>query len=208
MVSKVDPVDGAVSVAGPVTVEPARVKGSRFLAHLAPAADEAAIAAVLAVVRERYPDASHHCTGWRLADGRERADDDGEPRDTAGAPILRHLGGAGLVDAVCVVVRWFGGTKLGRGGLVRAYGDAAAAAIAAAELVVHVATTTLVVEHAYDDTAAVESTLHAHVAEAVDVDYAATVTRTVRVPTAGAPALVRDLAEATAGRVDPGRPRR
>lgn len=84
----------------------------------------------LETLRKRYPDATHHCFAWRI--GRppvERAADAGEPAGTAGAPMLQILRGAELTDVVAVVVRWFGGTKLGKG-LVRAYGGAVREALA------------------------------------------------------------------------------
>lgn len=108
-----------------------RERGSRFLALLTPVADEAAARAILVEVSAQHEDATHRCWAWRLGSPpRERAHDAGEPRGTAGAPILRALQAAGLSDALLVVVRWFGGTKLGKGGLVRAYGAAARAAVA------------------------------------------------------------------------------
>jgi uncharacterized YigZ family protein len=110
-----------------------REKGSRFLAVVAPAADEAAAQEVLAALAAEHPDATHHCFAWRLGpEPRERAGDAGEPAGTAGVPILQVLRGRGLSDVVAVVVRWYGGTKLGKGGLARAY--AAAARLAADEL--------------------------------------------------------------------------
>jgi len=85
----------------------------------------------LGQLRKRYPDATHHCFAWRIGwPAAERAADAGEPAGTAGQPILRVLAGAGLSDVVAVVVRWFGGTKLGKGGLARAYTAAAQAALA------------------------------------------------------------------------------
>ena len=110
-----------------------RERGSRFLAVVAPAADEAAAEAVLAALAAEHPDATHHCFAWRLGPvPRERASDAGEPAGTAGMPILQVLRGRELSDVVAVVVRWFGGTKLGKGGLARAY--AAAAHLAVEEL--------------------------------------------------------------------------
>jgi putative IMPACT (imprinted ancient) family translation regulator len=111
-----------------------RDRGSRFVAVVAPAADEPAARAVLAALRAELPDATHHPWAWRLGDPpRERSADAGEPAGTAGAPILRELRAAGLQDAVGVVARWFGGTKLGKGGLARAYAAAARAAAAAVQ---------------------------------------------------------------------------
>jgi uncharacterized YigZ family protein len=99
---------------------------SRFIATLAPVADEAAADDVIATIRREFHDARHHCTAMVLGpDGqRQRSNDDGEPAGTAGAPMLAVLRGAELTDVVAVVTRYFGGTLLGAGGLVRAYGAA------------------------------------------------------------------------------------
>lgn len=102
-----------------------REQGSRFFAFVAPAASVEAAAGYVQALRRRHPDATHHCFAWRIGlPAVERAADAGEPAGTAGAPMLAVLRGAGLTDVVAVVVRWFGGTKLGKGGLVRAYGGA------------------------------------------------------------------------------------
>jgi uncharacterized YigZ family protein len=107
-----------------------RELGSRFFAFVAPAADVAAAEAFVEALRKRYPDATHHCFAWRVGEPPvERSSDDGEPGGTAGAPMLQALRTAELADVVAVVVRWFGGTKLGKGGLVRAYGGAVRAAL-------------------------------------------------------------------------------
>src|SRR5687768_18408079 len=107
-----------------------REKGSRFLAVIGPAADEAAAKARLATLEREFPDATHHCWAWRLGSPpRERSSDAGEPAGTAGVPILQVLRGAGLSDAQAVAVRWFGGTRLGKGGLARAYAAAAREAL-------------------------------------------------------------------------------
>ena len=112
-----------------------REKASIFLTELHPAADGDARNAVLARLRKRDFEATHHCSAWRegvpvVAYG---ADDDGEPSGTAGAPMLRVLEGNDLTDLIAVCIRWFGGTKLGTGGLVRAYTEGIQGAIAVAE---------------------------------------------------------------------------
>ena len=112
-----------------------RVQRSRFLARVAPAADEAAAKAIIAGTSRLHHDARHVCWAWRLgrtAAPAEARSDDGEPAGTAGEPILAALRKAGLVDCVGVVVRWFGGIKLGTGGLSRAYAEATALALATA----------------------------------------------------------------------------
>ena len=112
-----------------------REKASVFLAELHPAPDAAARADLLARLRKRDHDATHHCSAWRegLPVKGWGADDDGEPGATAGAPMLRVLEGAELTDLIAVCIRWYGGTKLGTGGLVRAYTEAVQGALAEAE---------------------------------------------------------------------------
>lgn len=105
---------------------------SRFIAQLAHVGSEAEAEEFLAAVRLRHRDARHHVPAWILSDGRERCSDDGEPSRTSGMPTLEVLRGAGLADVCCVTTRYFGGTLLGPGGLVRAYTAAAQAALAAA----------------------------------------------------------------------------
>ena len=106
---------------------------SRFIAQLVHVASEADADAFIAEVRSRHHDARHNVPAWILVDGRERCSDDGEPSRTSGMPTLEVLRGAGLADVCCVVTRYFGGTLLGPGGLVRAYTAAAQEAVAAAE---------------------------------------------------------------------------
>lgn len=98
------------------------VKKSRFLALAAPVESAAEAAELVASVREA--DASHNCWAWRVGDA-YRSSDDGEPAGTAGRPILAAIDGQHCDRVAVVVARWFGGIKLGAGGLVRAYGGAA-----------------------------------------------------------------------------------
>lgn len=97
---------------------------SRFIAQLTHVEAEDEAAAFIDAVRARHYDARHNVPAWILADGRERASDDGEPQRTSGMPTLEVLRGAGLANVCCVVTRYFGGTLLGPGGLVRAYSTA------------------------------------------------------------------------------------
>ena len=105
---------------------------SRFIAQLVHVESEDEAAAHQAAVRAKHYDARHNVPAWILADGRERASDDGEPQRTSGMPTLEVLRGAGLRDVCCVTTRYFGGTLLGPGGLVRAYTTAAQAVVEAA----------------------------------------------------------------------------
>ncbi len=117
---------------------------SRFIAQLAHVGSEAEAERFIARVRARHHDARHNVPAWVLSDGRERCSDDGEPSRTAGVPALDVLRGAGLADVCCVVTRYFGGTLLGPGGLVRAYAAATQAAVAAAREAGQVVEMTLV----------------------------------------------------------------
>src|SRR6478672_1372878 len=110
-----------------------RVSNSRFIAHAAPAATVEEARAFLAAIRGALPDATHHVYAYRIGHGAtttEGQSDAGEPSGTAGRPVLAVLRGSGLGDVTVVVSRYFGGTLLGTGGLVRAYGEAAKAVLA------------------------------------------------------------------------------
>ena len=112
-------------------------KGSKFLAYAYPVRDEEQIRECLDALRKRYYDATHHCYAWRLGvDGQNyRVNDDGEPSSTAGRPILGQLLSYGVTDVLVVVVRYFGGTKLGVSGLITAYKESAAAVLSEAQIV-------------------------------------------------------------------------
>jgi uncharacterized YigZ family protein len=110
-------------------------KRSRFLSFALPVRSEEEIRDIIREYRKKFYDARHVCWAYMLGAERRvfRAGDDGEPSSTAGKPILGQINANGLTDVLIIVVRYFGGTKLGTGGLILAYRTAAAAAIAAAE---------------------------------------------------------------------------
>ncbi|WP_346702892.1 YigZ family protein [uncultured Alistipes sp.] len=114
-----------------------RERSSKFLAWIYPVRSEEEIRGHLDALRKRFFDATHHCYAWRLGPRGEafRANDDGEPSGTAGKPILGQLLSNDITDCLVVVVRYFGGTKLGVPGLIAAYKESAAAAIEAAQIV-------------------------------------------------------------------------
>ena len=138
------------------------VKGSRFIAVLIPLAD---FGARLEAIRITHRKASHHVTATRRMTPanavEEQSSDDGEPAGTSGMPVLRTLAGAGLVDAGVIVTRYFGGTKLGTGGLARAYSGAAAAAIESARPVPWHRIVTRRVGASFADSAALEGRMTA-----------------------------------------------
>lgn len=108
------------------------VVNSRFIARLAPVFDTAEARAFIEKVRREFPDANHHVPAFIIGGGNTKAEycsDDGEPSGTAGRPVLAVLRGSSLGDAILVVTRYFGGTLLGKGGLVKAYTESAQLAV-------------------------------------------------------------------------------
>jgi uncharacterized YigZ family protein len=173
-----------------------REKGSRFLAVIGPAADEAAAKAALAELARRYPDATHHCWAWRIGEPpRERSADAGEPAGTAGVPILQVLRGAGLSDVLAVVVRWFGGTKLGKGGLARAYAAAVREALPGLPVVARVPTVRLAVEVPYERVGAVKRLIRPPEVELEREEYGAAARLVLVVQEERREALLESLAE-------------
>lgn len=112
-------------------------KGSKFIAYAHPLESEDDVKEMVAVYKKKYFDARHHCYAWQLGvDGATfRENDDGEPSGTAGKPIHGQIRSAGLTNILIVVVRYFGGIKLGTSGLIAAYKEATADAIANATIV-------------------------------------------------------------------------
>ena len=115
--------------------------GSRFIAKAFPVESEEEVREIVASIRKEYHDARHHCYAYRIGlDGAVwRASDDGEPSGSAGRPILGQIDSAGLSDILVVVIRYFGGIKLGIPGLIRAYKTSTADALAQAQVVEKVA---------------------------------------------------------------------
>ena len=129
--------DRYFTIAGPAEAT-FRERGSRFLAYAWPVRSEEEVKPLLDALRKRYHDATHHCYAWRLgagSDEQSRMNDDGEPAGTAGRPILGQMMSRGVTNLLVVVVRYFGGTKLGVPGLIAAYKESAAAALERAQVV-------------------------------------------------------------------------
>ncbi len=138
------------------------IKHSRFIAHAA--AVDSADAAAAFLQQVHVGDATHNCWAWRIGD-QYRSSDDGEPAGTAGRPILAAIDGQGFDRVVVVVVRWYGGVKLGAGGLVRAYGGCAAECLRTAPRLALVETTTVGLHAPFDALGAVHAALPPALAE-------------------------------------------
>ncbi len=129
-----------------------RDKGSRFIALACPVETETEVKSILDSVRKEYHDARHHCYAYRIGlDGSLwRANDDGEPSGSAGRQILGQIDSMGLSDILVVVVRYFGGIKLGIPGLIRAYRTSAADALSSSEVVEKTASRRFVLHFPYE----------------------------------------------------------
>jgi uncharacterized YigZ family protein len=195
------------SIAGPVEHEFV-VSRSRFVTLAHPAADPAAAEAVIADVRRRSWDARHHCTAMvtGVLGDQARSSDDGEPSGTAGVPMLEVLRRRELTDVVVVVSRWFGGVKLGAGGLVRAYSTSVSETLDRAEVVRRSARTQVTVAVPHADAGRVDNALRAwvqrHDATSGATVYGADATFEVWVPTDGIAALRAELAAVSSGELD------
>ena len=132
----------------------------------------------LALIKEQEPKANHHCWAYRIdPDGLlERSSDDGEPANTAGAPILRALVSAELYNVAVVVVRYFGGTKLGVSGLISAYGDATRAVIDSAPILESKLTWPMIIRFGYDQISFVERICQSPAVEIIERIQEATLT--------------------------------
>ncbi len=144
------------------------VKHSRFIVHAASVVAPDAAFALLAAVADA--DATHNCWAYRIG-GEYRSSDDGEPAGTAGRPILAAIDGQGFDQVMVVVTRWYGGIKLGAGGLVRAYGGAAAACLRTASRRPLIAMHDLELQVGFDDIGLLHAALAAHGADKLDEHF-------------------------------------
>ena len=191
---------GYLTVARAATAE-IEVKRSRFLGRVVPVGTEDDARAVVEAARKEHWDARHHCSAFVLGpEGAvQRSSDDGEPSGTAGAPMLDVLRGRDLTDVVVVVTRWFGGTLLGAGGLVRAYSDATRAAldVAGTRRRVLLSCFDLVADHAH--AARWEADLRARGVTVLDVEHAERVTLHLAVPAQEVSSFEAHVAALTSG---------
>lgn len=151
------------------------VKRSRFIGWVARATTQEEARAVIAAAREEYPDARHHCSAFIVhQDGAqpiERSSDDGEPSGTAGKPMLEVLKGSGMQDVVAVAIRYFGGIKLGTGGLVSAYTESVADTLEQVTRVTREVRELGTVDFPHAEAGRIESELRTAGIDVVDVEY-------------------------------------
>ena len=183
------------------------VKRSRFYSLARRTSDEDAARDFIHEIRAEFPDARHHCSAYMLhvegSNPIERSSDDGEPSGTAGKPMLDMLRGSGLLDTTVVVVRWFGGIKLGAGGLVHAYSQSVGDLLPKIDRVTRAIRELYLIEVPHADAGRLEADLRNRGIAVTDTDYGAAVTYTLAVEPGGRAELESTLASLTAGAVVP-----
>ncbi len=177
-------------------------KKSRFLAKLMPVRSEEEAASFFDSVRKKHYDARHNCTAFILGDHKElvRSSDDGEPSGTAGKPMLEVLTGADLTYAAAVVTRYFGGTLLGTGGLVRAYSSAVKDALSGAKILTVDLCTDIDISVSYADVNNLQYFIAQNGITLLGTEYLEKVAFSIRVRKNNAESLIQKLTELTQGK--------
>lgn len=178
-------------------------KKSRFIGYIRHTETEEEANAFINEIRKKHFDARHNCFAYSV-DGQQqtiRFSDDGEPGGTAGKPILEVITGKGLCDVCIVVTRYFGGTLLGTGGLVRAYTDAAKACIDATDMVTKCLVVPMRLTTNYTDFGKIQYLLGSHNISVLDSEYGENVAVRIEVLVDDVSMIVKQLTEVTAARV-------
>ncbi len=178
---------------------------SRFITSVSPAFSVDEARSFIENIKEKYPDATHHVPVYLIGHGSAtiaHCSDDGEPSGTAGKPALAVLRGSGLGDIALVITRYYGGIKLGTGGLVRAYSDSVRMALEALPRARKISTTSLmfVIPYAlYDKTRLI---IHNHHGTIKDQDFGADVTLTARIGDSCVASFKNNMVELTQGSIE------
>ena len=195
-------IDSYWTLAAPATARIMRKK-SRFIADAVPVASTNDADRELAMVRKRHHDASHHCYAYRLLDdagSTSHSEDAGEPSGSAGLPILQQIESSRLLNILVVVSRYFGGTKLGIGGLVRAYGDAAREVLEAANPVERKLRVDVSIDFPIEVNSCVMAIIHRHQADVQEIAYDERVRARLSLPPSGVDGFCEAIIETTGNR--------
>ena len=178
------------------------ILNSRFIASVAPALSVEEARLFITRIKTEYPEATHHVPAYIIGFGSSvisHCTDDGEPQGTAGRPVLAVLSGSGFGDIVVVVTRYFGGTRLGTGGLVRAYSEAVRQVLADLPRTEKVTTYTILVAAPYAWYDRLQTLNLSHHGKVLEQDFAADITLTIQLPVEHFPEYQRALSDASRG---------
>lgn len=192
---------------GDIVTNEIEIKKSRFITWIARADDEDSARAVINLAKAEYPDARHHCSAYihEVVGGNrvERSSDDGEPSGTAGRPMLDVLQGSGMTNVTAVVIRYFGGIKLGTGGLVRAYSDSVSECLEKVTRMRRVQRALRVVSVSAADAGRIESELRARGYAIVETRWGQNVEFSIAVTADGIAQLDGEMQALTKGASEP-----
>jgi len=180
-----------------------KIKGSKFIGQAVPCTDETGAEDILNGIRKRYYDATHHCFAYRVGVGSEmkfRYSDAGEPSGTAGRPIYDQIEGKKLTNLIIVVTRYYGGTKLGTGGLTHAYSESAAGTIEEAGIVEKYLTGEILLTLLFSDYNVVERLIREFSGRIVHSDFADVVELTITMRLSAIEQFKSRMVEITSGR--------
>lgn len=181
-----------------------KVKGSRFIGHAGPVQNKDEAVSFLNRITRKYHDATHHCYAYRLGYGSQssfRYSDAGEPTGTAGKPILKTIDGQSLCNVICVVVRYFGGTKLGTGGLSRAYASCAKQTLETGVIQTCFPTNQFQIKFDYNDTGQVMAVISNFQGEIVGSHYGTQTELVVQIQQSKASDFQNCLMDETRGKI-------
>ena len=178
------------------------IQKSKFITHICHVETEEAARAFIQSMKKRYFDARHNCSAWVLGElaDKQKSNDDGEPGGTAGNPILEAIRKNGLTNIVVVVTRYFGGIKLGAGGLIRAYGHAAVLGLNEASILEMTPFQEVAITISYELLASVEHWIRQKEIRSTEPDYADQVTLHLLLPPSEQEQLLRELTDLTSAR--------
>ena len=178
------------------------IQKSKFITHLRHVDTEEEAREFITAIKKRYFDARHNCSAYVLGEkaDKQKSNDDGEPGGTAGNPILEAIKKNGLTNIVVVVTRYFGGIKLGAGGLIRAYSHAAALGIEAATVLEMTPFAQLDVAVGYEHLATIEHYMRQNELRSIEADYGEGVTLHLLIAPADFEKVNEDITNLTAGR--------
>jgi len=161
-----------------------KIKSSRFIGYILHVENLEAIKKKLEDIHQEHPQSSHVCYAWILEGEGERYSDDGEPRGSAGKPILQHLKGKKLTNVLAVSVRYYGGKKLGVGGLIRAYGNSISSVLEKVQLTEYIRYALVQFQYQYDLRSQVQKicTNYSDICVQVEHQYTEQITTTIQIP--------------------------
>jgi uncharacterized YigZ family protein len=172
-----------------------KVKGSKFISAVFPVSSKEEAETVYADIKKKYYDATHNCFAYRINANNFRYSDDGEPNGTAGKPILQIIDNKGMNEILCVVTRYFGGTKLGVGGLMRAYSDSAKLAIDQVEIKKKIRSRRIKISLNYDLENSVRKLLNTYNGKLEESNYSEHINMNILIPESKAAAFEREIIE-------------